>query len=120
MFLPERDCSSCKSLIWTSSMIPFSRRKERSISGFMAFVLFLVSHGRRDDFVGRGHAGQNLADAVFTQGAHPQVARPLPDCAHAQPFIDHAADFVVQHADFKNSHAAFISGATAFVATTAL
>ncbi len=33
-----------------------------------------VSHGGLDDFFGRGHASEDFAHAVLTQGAHAQLA----------------------------------------------
>src|SRR3954462_3512011 len=32
-----------------------------------------IGHGGLDDFVGRSHAGEHLADAVFTEGAHAEL-----------------------------------------------
>src|SRR5476651_2328897 len=99
-------------------MTMLSRRKVRSISGFMALVL--VSHGRGDDFLGRGHADQHLANAIFPHGAHAQVARPLPDRGHAHAFIYHAAEFVIQHTNLDDAHAPPVASVPAPVTAGAL
>src|SRR5271167_3713656 len=113
MGFPVRDCSSCNSVIWSSVMTALSRRKESSISGFM--ILFLVAHGRGDDLIRRGHARHDLADAIFAQGAHAEVARALADGGNAEAFVDHSADFIVEHANFKDTHPALVTGAATFV-----
>jgi hypothetical protein len=42
---------------------------------FLIESLF-VAHGGTDDFIGRGQAGEDFADAVFAQRSHAHLARP--------------------------------------------
>src|SRR5690348_11805184 len=82
----------------------------------------LVHIGNRygNHFISRGQTGKDLAHTIFTQSAHAQFTRALPQQKHGGALADHVPDFVVDHEDLEYSHSAPVAGMPAIFAAVCL